>query len=124
MRFLIIAIMCLSFHWWINPAPNDLLNTKWTGLVNVPDPRDGALEFKKDSIMVEINHDIIEYLSYQVKGDTLLVKKLSGISPCLEETGRYIYRIKDNQLTISVIEDGCTARSDAFSRDGYKKQQN
>lgn len=107
---------------WKDPAANNLIQTKWRGVILVPTPIDGLFEFKKDSLLLYSNDRIVETMSYEIKSDTLLLKKLSGASPCNDEIGKYKYEVKDDLLTLTVLKDDCATRSSCFSPDGYKKE--
>lgn len=115
----IFAIVCLS---WQMPVANELANTKWKGTVFAPNPIESVFDFKNDTLKVSSGNQIIETMSFQTKGDTLVIKKLSGGSPCSGQVGRYKYAIKSNVLTLAVIQDACEVRPSSFSSDGYKKQ--
>lgn len=122
MNMLIKAMVAFTFFLYHNQAASPLSNTKWIGIVNVPSPEQCTLEFKSDTMFLYINNDIIETTSYREKGDTLIFKKISGKSPCGDEAGEYTYHIKENVLTISLLNDMCSARLNAFTPEGYKKQ--
>jgi len=119
MIFAILAFSCIS---WQSPVPNLLSNTKWIGFLNIPAPTEGILKFKKDTVLAYVGDEIIETMSYQTKGDTLIFKKLSGTSPCDDQVGYYKYDIKAEVLTFYLIKDDCPPRTTTFSSDGYKKQ--
>ena len=118
----IAAIFILPALSWKDPAANNLVKTKWRGVILVPTPIDGLFEFRKDSLLLYSNDKVVETMSYETKGDTLLLKKLSGASPCNDEVGKYKCEIKDNVLTLTVLKDDCTVRSSCFSPYGYKKE--
>ncbi|HEY0176717.1 MAG TPA: hypothetical protein VGC08_10085 [Pedobacter sp.] len=115
----IVIIPCLS---WRDPEVSNLVQTKWRGVLLVPSPIDGLFEFKKDSLLLYSDDKIVETMSYQEKGDTLILKKISGASPCNDEIGTYKCEIKNDVLTLTVLKDDCTVRSSCFSPDGYKKE--
>lgn len=118
----IAAIFIVPALSWKDPAANNLIQTKWRGVILVPTPIDGLFEFKKDSLLLYSNDRIVETMSYETKGDTLLLKKLSGASSCNDEVGKYKCVVKDDVLTLTVLKDDCAARSSCFSPDGYKKE--
>ena len=122
MRLLFITLLALLFLGWQGPAANKLANTRWTGIVNAPQPVEGVFEFKTDSFVLYIEDKVVETAFYEVRGDTLIEKKLSGFSPCGEEIGTYTFKIKDNVLTFFTVHDDCTERTVAFSPEGYKKK--
>jgi hypothetical protein len=115
----LFACACLSWH---VSGSNALMNTKWKGILNIPSPSEGVLVFKKDSGIAYYNNHIIETMSYKLNGDTIILRKLSGGSPCNNESGSYKFNIKNDVLTLSVLQDNCEARISTFSPEGYKKQ--
>lgn len=123
MQLTIKLLFIASFFLLQKPAPESLANTKWTGTFNVPESTTGILEFGKDTVILYVDNDALETMLYKQSGDTLTLKKISGGSPCGEETGDYKYGIKDNRLTIALLKDECGVRANAFSAEGYKKEE-
>jgi hypothetical protein len=97
------------------------MNTKWKGTVYAPNEYDGIIEFRHDSLTLTVLDRVIETSSYSTKGDTIFMKKLSGGSPCGQETGSYTFTINDNTLKFTKVDDSCLERGEAFSPNGYKK---
>ncbi len=123
-RIILLALLSLGLLSWKpfkTSVDNDLNNTKWSGIVNAPDPVDAVFEFRNDSLMLSINDQIIETMSYKTNGDSLVMKKLFGNSPCTDEEAIYIYRITKDVLVFTPVEDTCPERSAAFNEEGYKK---
>jgi hypothetical protein len=121
-KFVFGLLVVVAISWQVKQGTS-LSNTKWSGSMNVPDPMGVTLEFKKDTFTVFIGEEIVEAMSYKVKGDTLSITKLFGSSPCGEEEGKYKYTIKEDLLTITAIEEACEPRAAAFSPAGYKKEK-
>jgi hypothetical protein len=120
-----MKLLLFAAIFFIKPAANETLNnTKWTGSFNVPAPAGGELEFRNDSVWLSVGGDVIETMSYKEKGDTLLLQKFYGPSPCSSEIGTYKYQLKEGMLLLSPIADECEIRANAFSPDGYKKSVN
>lgn len=117
-------ILIISLFIWQKPGNQSLTNTKWHGTIYVPDASDGVLEFGKDTLSVYMDGNVLETMLYKENADTLSLKKISGGSPCGEETGLYKYEVKDNQLFVTPISDDCPVRAGAFSKDAYKKDDN
>jgi len=46
-----------------------------------------------------------------INKDTLTIADISGMYPCLESDGVYIFAIKDNQLHLTLVRDGCEGRA-------------
>ena len=106
-----------------SPNTNELDNTSWTGLVNAPDPEDATLKFSADTLYVYINTQLIETSIYSVNLDTLTLVKATGLSPCLDEIGKYEFQINNDVLTVKPISDFCDARYEVFSPLGYKRKE-
>lgn len=119
-----IVILASGNVSWRASIPNVLLNTKWKGIVFVPSPTQGILNFRKDTLLLTIENQVVETESYRMKGDTLILQKISGGSPCTDEVGYYHYVIKADKCTITPIEDDCVARTTIFSTEGYEQIKN
>jgi len=122
----IVKLLCIAsiFIWQTSNTTTDTLtNTKWYGTFNVPGPMSGTLEFKKDTVLLSIEGEVVESMTYKEKGDTLFFQKIYGQSPCSEEIGEYKFQLKENVLVLSPMKDACDIRSNAFSKEGYKKEQ-
>lgn len=104
-------------------ADETLTNTKWYGTFNVPDPMSGTLEFKKDTVLLSIDGELIESMTYKEKGETLVLQKIFGQSNCNEAIGEYQFQLKDKVLVLTPMQDACEMRKNAFSKEGYKKEQ-
>jgi hypothetical protein len=46
-----------------------------------------------------------------ISKDTLTISDISGMYPCLESDGVYRFEIKDNQLHLMLVRDGCEGRA-------------
>ena len=122
MSKLLLGTLIAAFFSVQVPSPNDLAESKWSGTLNAPDPMPGLLVFTADSMICTSGDIVLETMNYRIQGDTLLLKKLSGGSPCHDELGLYAYEIEDAILTLLPLQDSCVARTFAFSADGYKKE--
>jgi hypothetical protein len=91
-------------------------NTSWKGIYNIPQPTEMILQFKQDTLLLNYfeNKSNAETMNYTMKGDTLILTKISGISPCSDEKGIYKLSIKDDKLFIALIEDSCDERASAM----------
>jgi hypothetical protein len=80
----IIMIILLSTA--CSLAKAQFTNTKWNGALAVPDTTGVILDFKKDlvNVIVDQSGEVLETMSYTVRADTLIFKKISGQSPCSE----------------------------------------
>jgi hypothetical protein len=103
-----------------------LADTKWKNLMNIPDPYETFLQFKKDTVMINLVSDgtLIETMNFKVSKDTLRITKLSGMSPCTEDIiGVYRFEIKEEKLTITAITDDCPERANAFRPEAWTKEK-
>lgn len=112
----IIMIATIQFA----TAQNALSGSKWSGSIFADQQYPANLEFSKDSFVVYVNNEAMEYMSYAVSGDTIKVRRLSGSSGCGEEEGVFTFKIVENILTFSAINDNCSMRVNAFDPKGYK----
>ncbi len=115
LTFLILSVITVS-------AQTGLSATRWKGIAYIPDAAEVTLSFTKDSVVMLRDNDPLETMHYSLSGDTLRIEKLSGMSPCGVNTGTYKLSIKNNNLFLEVIKDECPERINAFSLEGYLKQ--
>lgn len=119
----IVKLFCIaSIFVWRTSATEPLANTRWLGSFNVPGPMAGVLEFKKDTVLLSIDGEVVESMTFKEKGDTLVFQKIYGQSTCSDEIGQYKFEVKDNVLVIVPIQDLCEMWAHAFSKEGYKKE--
>ena len=116
-----ITIISISIVSWKQRIINPLAQTKWTGTMSIPSEENVVLEFTNDRLNLIFDQQVVEVSAYQIKGDTVTLKKVSGNSPCEMETGSYLYHVSQETLTFKVLNDECSARSQAFSPNGYKQ---
>ena len=105
-----------------SPKMNPLSNTSWNGILNAPDPIETNLKFSEDTMFLYVQTQLIETSTYTVNSDTLKIVKISGISPCEDEIGVYVFEISNDMLDIKPISDFCDVRYEAFSPLGYKRE--
>lgn len=103
-------------------AKAQLANTSWKGNFNVPDPTEMILQFKADSVLLDYTYGVtLETMSYSINNDTLFLRKLDGRSDCsYSDNASYKFGIKDKKLVLSLINDGCATRADAWPSDGLE----
>ncbi len=104
-------------------AKAQLNGTKWRGNVNVPEDVTVLLNFQKQTLeMTAMDGNQLESMSYTVKGDTILLKKLSGGSPCdLDSTFKVKYTINYDKLSITPLTDDCEGRQRAWQKQPFTK---
>jgi len=94
--------------------------------MNIPDPYETILHFKKDTVVLTIAADgsLIETMNFTISKDTLKLIKLSGMSPCADNiTGLYKIEIKDDKMTIVPLSDDCSERANAFKPEPWIKEK-
>jgi hypothetical protein len=99
-----------------------LKNTKWQGMMNVPDKMSVILNFKKDSVdMLIVEYGMVgESMTYAVADSVITMKKTDGHSPC--DVGglfKVKYLIKDDKLFINNLSDPCDARSQSWNKEPF-----
>ena len=107
-------------------AKAQLAGTKWDGTAQIPTATAVTFEFKADTLnmIVTDTKQVVETMTYAVKGDVVTVKKTDGLSPCeVGSTATVKYTIKDNKLTLVVIQDPCDERHDAWPVDAMTKEK-
>ena len=116
----------LLFVIFVATANAQLTDTKWRNSMNIPDPIETILHFKKDTVSLTIAGDgsLVETMSYTISKDTLKLTKLSGMSPCADTVvGIYKIEIKDDKMTIVPLIDDCVERFNAFKADPWVKEK-
>ena len=93
--------------------------------MNIPDPYETILHFKKDTAILTLAADgsLIETMIYSVSKDTLRLTKVSGLSPCTDNAGLYRIQITDDKLTIAPISDDCNDRANAFKPEPWTREK-
>lgn len=118
--------LCFLFVFAATSINAQLTDTKWKNSMNIPDPMETFLNFKKDTVLLSIVADgtLVETMSYTISNDTLRLIKISGMSPCSDNlTGLYRFEIKEDKLTITPISDDCSERSNAFKPEPWIKEK-
>ncbi len=106
-------------------AGNPLVNTEWEGVVSSPYPVDAVFSFKTDTVELLYNGMSIETMKYRLEGSNILLTKISGGSPCdTAAVGKYSFKIENNKLFFTYVNDNCEEREMAFDyKNGYTKAQ-
>ncbi len=98
-----------------------LANTKWKGEFTVPDRIECEFLFNADTAFLSSASlgGVIETMNYRVSGDTIFLSRISGMSPCYgDKEASYLFRIDEKKLFVTVIDDFCDIRANAFPKDG------
>lgn len=109
------VLVCLLLLTVVTGSINaQLSNSKWKGILKFDNDVNVSFDFGKDTLTV-VNLDegvIIETMMYTTTKTGFTLNKISGQSDCDNATpGKYKYEIKDNTLSITLIEDACDDRS-------------
>ncbi len=101
-----------------------LTGTKWNGYMDVPTELPVLLNFHAGILDMTDPAGETQYesMSYITKGDTIIVKKLSGGSPCdINSIAKLTFSIKDDKLTIIPVIDECEMRQRAWHKQPFVK---
>ena len=119
---LILMIIILSSG---NLKSQTISNSNWKGTLLIPYAVDVKFTFKKDTLYIttETGQEVGTLLFTQ-RNDTLMIRKISGSSPCPEQT-QGIYRIewseKGNKFRLHGISDECEGRIGVFTLNPFER---
>lgn len=122
----LISIICIS------QADAQVAGNKYTGIMNIPHPVKCVLSFSADTLYLlsaETVGDVmkdqpIEIMTYTIKNNTVLLKKVNGLSPCDNSvTGTYKLEDKGDQIFITMLDDACVERGYAWTKDAFIKMK-
>lgn len=114
-----IIVACLS-------AKSQFTNYKLTGTIQMDQPTDIFLDFRKDTVdaVIVASGEMLEKMLYTVKDSTVTFQKISGQSDCgTDVVGKYKFNIKDDHITLSLIEDICYNRAGALDNTVWTRQK-
>lgn len=117
-------LLLLAFLFVGGHAQAQIANTKWSGNLAVPEVVSVTLNFKADTFEVYMleNNELLESMSYKISGDTLLLKKASGGSPCPDGSEfKLKFSIKAEQLLLTLLSDDCVERAAAWTNEPFIK---
>lgn len=114
--FIATAVICFAFL----GTKAQLINTKWSGHVSIPDLRPVLWQFEKDTLRIFFtdSSEKTEIMLYQENpaGKSMTITKLSGGSPCANGVmAVYDYTIADDKLSLWPKKDTCSGRVDAIN---------
>jgi subtilisin family serine protease len=115
------AVLSLLFFSLSSFTQVSLSNNTWYAHTNIPRSTDIQLVFKKDSFLIldETGRQTGETMVYALHGDSLFIKKISGLTPCANETEGW-YRIgwleNGKNLSFQTIGDPCPERVNFFTQ--------
>ena len=122
-----IILGCLLFSSLATISQIQLANSKWKGVFLIPHAVDVIMDFKKDSLYLTIETgQRLGTLIFSHRNDTLMITKISGTSPCPEQsTG--LYRIewlkKEEKFLLHGISDECEGRMGTFTTNPFERIQ-
>jgi len=120
----IISMMTLllSMNVKAQQKSESLVNTQWKGIANVPTPEEVIFQFTSKDFNVLYQGQVIEQMTYGVDNNTLTLVKVSGGSPCKNESkGVYTFTAIDKKLNLTHVSDDCDERKDALKIKDFVK---
>jgi hypothetical protein len=115
--FLFIAFTAIS-------ANAQLTNTKWKGTLELEPATDVLFDFRKDTaeVFTLADNGSLEIMLYTIKGNELTLQKITGKSDCDETViGRYKFEMKNDQVVLTRIDDGCDDRGNVLNNSKWTK---
>ena len=115
-----LFFLCITAFLTLNSAgQNSLANSQWKSIMLMPDAVDVKFIFKKDTLFIISEPiSVIGTIFFSQQNDTLLIRKISGPSPCPEDA-RGMYRIqwieKGKKFRLQPISDECEGRIGPFT---------
>ncbi|ADB38808.1 hypothetical protein [Spirosoma linguale] len=103
---------------------NQLANTAWQGTVETSKVVDVVLRYGADTMAMYTVADkqLLETMTYTMKGDSLTWKKVSGTSPCdTQAIGIYQVMIKNDEMVLKLLKDDCPLRSGSLLPKPFKR---
>ncbi|PQA55687.1 hypothetical protein [Siphonobacter curvatus] len=103
---------------------NPLANTAWQGTVHTSKVVDVVLRYGVDTMTMYTVADkqLLETMTYTMKGDSLIWKKISGTSPCdTQAIGIYQVIIKNEEMVLKVLKDDCPLRAGSLLPKPFRK---
>lgn len=103
-----------------------LTNTKWKGTLPADDPITVVFNFKTDTLTVFNAQDNseLETILFTAKDTVLTLQKIYGQSECdAATTAKYKFEIKENTLSLKLIEDACNQRSAMINNSEWTKEE-
>ncbi|GAB3020343.1 hypothetical protein [Spirosoma pulveris] len=122
--FFVIIILIWGSLTATAQVKNQLANTAWQGTVETSQVVDVVLRYGADTITMYTVADkqLLETMTYTMKGDSLTWKKVSGSSPCdTQAIGIYQVMIKEDEMVLKLLKDDCPLRSGALQPKPFKK---
>jgi hypothetical protein len=121
----ILIVIILSFISLNLSAQTTISNTKWKAILLIPHAVDVTFTFKKDTLFMTAESSVeVGTLIFFQQGDTLMIKKVSGPSPCPEQVqGIYLINWLEvgKKFRLSGISDECESRIPVFTSNPFER---
>lgn len=106
-------------------AQNAINNIKWKATLLIPHAVDVNFTFKKDTLYITTQtSDEVGTNFFIQSNDTLMIRKISGSSPCPEQA-QGMYRIEwfenGNKFRLHGISDECEGRIGVFTLNAFER---
>ena len=115
--FIITALLQFATHHLL--GQNSINNTKWDARVTIPQAIYVRLEFARDTFFItRLNGRVAEESYFSQRNDSLLIRKLSGVTPC--STGYEVwYKIEwienGTKFLFHNLNDTCRQRVNSWT---------
>lgn len=118
MRILIITALLQGVTLY-SFGQTSISNTKRDATISVPQSIEMRLEFANDSFTIyRVNGRVAEICYFSQKNVSLLIRKLSGVSPCSSGYEAW-YKIEwldnSNKFVLHNLSDACRQRSNSWT---------
>lgn len=106
-------------------SENQLINTEWKGVARIPQESEVLLKFSKDQLDLVFENRVIESMKYTLKGNHIILEKISGGSPCESgQKGEYNYEVIGDNFVINLFKDDCAARTASLKENIFARTSN
>ncbi len=123
-RFFVITLLVGAGLTATAQVKNQLANTAWQGTVETSKAVDVVLRYGADTMTMYTVADkqLLETMTYTMKGDSLTWKKVSGTSPCdTQAIGIYRVMIKNEEMVLKPLKDDCPLRAGSLLPKPFRK---
>jgi hypothetical protein len=119
-------LFCLFILIACSAVKAQLANQKWIGTLQLDQAVDVLLDFKKDTVDAISTGDgrVLETMLFTAKDNMLTLKKVYGQSDCGGDViGKYKFELKDDSISLMLVEDECFNRSSVLDKTKWNKQK-
>lgn len=119
-KTLLFLLSLLAGLFSVAQAQLPIRGTRWKGVVPAPVKGQVTMTFQRDTLLVFSEGTAVtpEVMRYQQTGDTLLLQKITGQSPCNNTvTGIYklVYTNNGENIVLQAISDDCHERQKSLT---------